>query len=235
MIELSWLQQTNKDVPLQDDWLCPAERQRLVQLRVPKRRADWRLGRWTAKCAVASYLRMHADVHSLGSIGVLPSETGAPQIFIDDQPAKLAVSLSHCAGVAICAVAEPDVQLGCDLERIEPRGLSFIQDYFTPDEQAIVSECGGVEQQACATNLIWSAKEAALKATQAGLRSPTQSVSVSFDRNVRDSESWHTLTVHSQSGGDIHGWWRSDQQLVYCFVASPTSALPKELEPNRFN
>lgn len=234
-VELRWLQQTSADVPAEDDWLCPAELQRLAQLRVPKRRADWRLGRWTAKLAVASWLNLSRDHACLGSIGVIPAETGAPRILLQDKPAGLAISLSHCAGVAICAITQPKVLVGCDLEKIEPRSPSFLQDYFTLEEQRLVSECDHPEEQAGVVTLIWSAKEAALKATETGLRSTTQSMSVRFDGNEPRDGAWRSLTVRSQSGGDFLGWWRRVEYLVQCFVTAPACTFPQELRPTIFS
>ena len=51
-----WLEQTEADVPPSNDWLGPAELDRCNAFRFAKRRNDWRLGRWTAKCALAAYL-----------------------------------------------------------------------------------------------------------------------------------------------------------------------------------
>jgi hypothetical protein len=56
LIEVHWLEQTKADVPPQNDWLSPAETALLNAMRFAKRRTDWRLGRWTAKNAVAVYL-----------------------------------------------------------------------------------------------------------------------------------------------------------------------------------
>ena len=46
-----WLTACAADVPAGDAWLSAAERHVQSGLRIEKRRADWRLGRWTAKQA----------------------------------------------------------------------------------------------------------------------------------------------------------------------------------------
>jgi 4'-phosphopantetheinyl transferase len=51
-----WLEQTEADVPTGNDWLSASEVERLNGMRFAKRRTDWRLGRWTAKCALAACL-----------------------------------------------------------------------------------------------------------------------------------------------------------------------------------
>ena len=53
---------------------------------------------------------------------------------------QVTISLSHRSGAAICAVAPAGVDLGCDLEVIEPRSEAFVADYFTVDEQALVAQ-----------------------------------------------------------------------------------------------
>ena len=61
VMDVYWLEQSEADVPTADDWLSENEVARLNSLRVAKRRADWRLGRWTAKCAVAASLKLPGD------------------------------------------------------------------------------------------------------------------------------------------------------------------------------
>ena len=62
-----WLEQSDGDVPVGDGWLSAGERATLDRLRIPKRRADWRLGRWTAKCAAAAYLNLECTSGGPGS------------------------------------------------------------------------------------------------------------------------------------------------------------------------
>ena len=54
-MELYWLEQTYADVPAENDWLSANEAVRLNTMRFARRRSDWRLGRWTAKNALALY------------------------------------------------------------------------------------------------------------------------------------------------------------------------------------
>ena len=53
-----WLEQTEADVPAVNEWLSAEERARLADLRFHKRWTEWRLGRWTAKRAVAWWLNL---------------------------------------------------------------------------------------------------------------------------------------------------------------------------------
>ncbi len=141
-----WLEQSEADVPADDNWLSANETDRLLSLRVPKRRNDWRLGRWTAKRAVAAYLDRTGSSRALTSIQILPAASGAPEVFLQDRTPAPSISLSHRGGIALCTVVEPHVTLGCDLEMIEPRDDNFVTDYFTADEQALISRVSPVER-----------------------------------------------------------------------------------------
>src|SRR6516162_11237684 len=133
-MDVYWLEQTEADVPRENDWLSASEAVRLNSIRIAKRRADWRLGRWTAKRALALYMNVPGHPQSLTKIEIRPAASGAPEVFFANKPAAVSISLSHRAGTAICAVALSGAALGCDLEVIEPRSNSFVADYFTAEE-----------------------------------------------------------------------------------------------------
>jgi len=114
-MDVYWLEQSEADVPTADDWLSSNEVVRLIGMRVAKRRADWRLARWTAKCALAIYLKLPDHPQSLQEIEVRPAPSGAPEAFVSNAAVAVTISISHRAGVAACAVAPPGASLGCDL------------------------------------------------------------------------------------------------------------------------
>jgi hypothetical protein len=61
--------------------LAPAERAHLARLKVAARRADWRLGRWTAKLATAACLRVPAAMVELRA-----APDGAPEALVGSAP-----------------------------------------------------------------------------------------------------------------------------------------------------
>ena len=134
-----WLEQTEAEVPADNDWLSENEILCRNGLRFPKRRADWQLGRWTAKCAVAACLKIPTNPEVLERLEIRARPSGAPQVFVANKPIGLTISLSHREGHALCAVARTSIDLGCDLENIEPRSNVFVSDYFTAEEQAMVA------------------------------------------------------------------------------------------------
>jgi len=236
-METHWLEQTEADLPAHDDWLSPEECLLLSQKRFPKRRADWRLGRWTAKRAAAAYLNLPADPPSLRKINIRPESSGAPELFLGDCPAAATISISHRAGSAVCAIASPGVQLGCDIELIEPRDANFVADYFTGDEQALIARADEPDRAQLVT-LIWSAKESALKALREGLRVDTRSLTVTFDaqkdrdhavgalRQCSGVDPWRPLQVSCTGGEVFQGWSQSMGQIVRTLVGSPSTLPP---------
>ena len=74
-----WLEQSEQDVAVEDDWLLLTEAARLRNMKFAKRRADWRLGRWTAKRALACCLGLAPDPQTLAEIEIHATPSGAPK------------------------------------------------------------------------------------------------------------------------------------------------------------
>jgi 4'-phosphopantetheinyl transferase len=90
---------------------------------------------------------------------------------------NLKLSISHCNGHAFCALSDTcGIELGVDIERIEPRAATFAEDYFTAHELGQL-RAAPPERRDMLVTLIWSAKEAALKALRLGLTVDTRSIS----------------------------------------------------------
>ena len=88
VMEVYWLEQSEGDVPTTDDWLSPDEVVRLSTMRIAKRRSDWRLGRWTAKNALAVYLlclKVPADPQVLASYRNTPGDIRCSGGFFPEQ------------------------------------------------------------------------------------------------------------------------------------------------------
>jgi len=236
-METHWLEQAANDVPAHDDWLSADEAVFLGRMRFNKRRADWRLGRWTAKRAAAAYLNLPEDPHALQEIEVRPAPSGAPELFVANRPEAVTISLSHRAGVAACAIAMGGVALGCDLEIIEPRSAGFFADYFTDEEQTLIAR-GAEKDRFRLVTVLWSAKESALKALREGLRVDTRSLIVTFSpqtdheheaappRLCSVASSWRPLQVCCGGGEILQGWWQNTGELVRTLVGAPAPLPP---------
>jgi len=225
---VSWLLQTAADLPPHAEWLSPAEIEQLAGLAVSKRRREWRLGRWTAKRALAAYRPETLGRRPLSDLEIRTATDGAPEATCDGQALPLALTLSHRSDLAVSAVAEADTALGCDLEWLEPRSEGLIEDFFTVQERTLVAAAGAEEAELLA-NLVWSAKESALKAMRVGLRMDTREVEVELP--ARDGvDGWRPVSVHHQeSGREFVGWWRQISSCVLTILASPPARVPVEL------
>lgn len=224
-MRVRWFEQTEKDLPIENDWLSGNEITRLAGMRFPKRRSDWRLGRWTAKRALAFYLGMPSGPDVLRKIEIRPEPSGAPVTFILGDRFPVSISLSHSSGTALCAIAPEGVALGCDLEVVEERHPAFAADYFTDEEQQCVVSSPLSDRYRKLT-LLWSAKESALKALRTGLRLDTRSVRVHLPETEFDPSSWSTFEVSSPGGQIFHGWHATADNLVRTIVADVIFALP---------
>ncbi len=227
-MDIYWFEQSEADVPPDFRWLTRGEAASLNALRFRKRYADWRLGRWTTKCALAAYLERDPTCWALSQIEVRPGASGAPEVFCAGRPAGVSISISHSGGFALCAIAPVGVPLGCDLETIEPRSDLFVSDYFTAEERALIASAPDGDRH-CLIALLWSAKESALKALHLGLRADTRSVTVDEIGRRGSHQSWLPLRVRHASGQTFHGWWRRAGSLMRTVVADPPPALPREL------
>lgn len=219
-------------MPPLDDWLSAAEAGRLAGMRFEKRRADWRLGRWTAKLAATRYLGMPCELDFLRDVEVGAEASGAPVVSIGGRPAPVSISLSHREGVAICAIAAPRVELGCDLEVIEPRSSRFVADYFTPVERSFLEQAPAGERTERVA-LLWSAKESALKALRVGLRVDPRDAAVLLpaavgERAAACADCWRPLRVACQER-TFDGWWMAAGRFVRTLAAAPSPGVPSRL------
>jgi 4'-phosphopantetheinyl transferase len=252
LTSMYWLTQKLVDVPENDDWLTHNEIICMNKLRFPKRRADWRLGRWTAKRALLNvvpapcgrlsefigpilnnvpqaplYKFLFNKVAGQGGgttneifslIEIRAAADGAPEAFVNDKLIPVTLSLSHRNEIGFCAINPFRLAVGCDVEKVEPRSANFVTDYFTVEEEKLVSQAPEQDRHWLAT-LIWSAKESALKALRQGLRLDTRSVIVAFDKSG-NNEDWNPLNVrYTETTRKLDGWWRIDGKFVQTIVA----------------
>lgn len=175
---------------------------------MPKRRADWLMGRVAAKAVVARALAATLPgAWEPGAIEVASERSGLPYARLAAEAAAVApfapgerlpvsVSISHADGHALCAAscarAAPDGTgraLGVDLGLVEPRSRAFVETFFTDDEQRFVHDAGPRERDVRA-NLVWCAKEAVLKLLGLGLTVDTHEVSCLPVPGAVDAAAW---------------------------------------------
>ncbi|MGE5109636.1 MAG: 4'-phosphopantetheinyl transferase family protein [Acidobacteriaceae bacterium] len=225
-----WLEQRLSDVPNDDTWLSCAEQEQANAMHVSKRRSDWRLGRWTAKLALASFYQLAAEPDILASIELRAAASGAPVLLYRGEMSSLSISLSHSNGNAFVVIAPPGNTIGCDLEKIEPRSAAFIEDYCTESELHLVDIVSSYERPLL-VNLIWSAKESVLKLLGIGLRGDIRSISVVIDVQslAMGVEQWLVFKARSSEAQTFYGMWRNSNAFVRTVAAEKPISRAVEL------
>lgn len=225
-----WLARGEDQLPPVGEWLTRAEHSRAAGLRYTKRRTDFLLGRWTLKLAVTRALGWPDDAAGLARVEARPAPGGAPRLYVDGRPAARAVSLTDRAGCAVCLVAAGAGKVGCDVEIVEPRSDAFVRDYLTGPERLAVAAAGPDRNKAA--NLIWSAKESALKVLETGLRRDTRSVEVTVVDLCPPQRTWSPLRIRTAEGAVFPGWWRQSGPFLItaCWPGGgpPPAALDAE-------
>lgn len=235
---MGWLDAASDAVPAGDAWLTPHEIDVQARLTVPKRRADWRLGRWTAKQAVRAWSRRAGrEVPAARAVDVTAAPDGAPEVTVLGVGAGPVVSISHRAGRAVVAVSDAARSVGCDLEIVESRRPVFVDDWFTEAEARLVRDAPAADHDLLVT-LVWAAKEAAVKARREGLRIAPRRVEVVPELPEHRAAlvgPWRPLLVglHGEAAvGSLAGWWhRPGLDRVLAVVAEPPPTRPVGLEP----
>jgi len=220
---LRWLSQCEADLPIAEDWLTPREARWAAGMRFLKRRSEFKLGRWTAKRALARAQGLRDDLAGLARVEIDRAPDGAPAPLIDGAAAPVAISMTDRAGWAVCVVGPPGVSLGCDLELVEPRSQAFVTDYLTEPEQRVVAAAEVEWERHLLANLMWCGKESALKVLRTGLRRDTRSVEVTFP-GVPPQDGWAPLLVRAVEGTPFPGWWRRYGSFLLTVAA--TEELP---------
>ncbi len=201
MPDVWWLSCGEHEPPDSDGWLSDRDRRRLGSMTYTKRHDEARLSRWTAQRAVALTLGIPDTTEGIGQVEVGNHPGGAP--FARDPSGRdVSVSSTDRAGWAVTVVSTDSAAIGCDLELVEPRSQAFVRDYFTAAEQRTIEAMdSGLDVGA---NLIWSAKESALKVLKTGLRRDTRTVEVEL--GVTES-GWSPLVVTVDGERQLPGWW----------------------------
>lgn len=212
---LSWHRRDMADVPAGDDWLTGEEQAVLATLRIPKRRDDWRLGRFVAKELLGQLAGRRWT-----EIAVLAASDGAPEAYVGGRRLPWSLSISHRAGRGLAVAAVLPTLVGGDLEWVEPRSDAFVADWLAPAEQAAVS---AAPERDRAIAMCWAAKEAVAKVLREGLRlDPRDLVVMRVDDGGDDG--WQPTAVEIPGGSAVEGWVRVDGRLVVAIAARPAAA-----------
>ena len=212
-------------VPGDRAWQDGALAARLAGMPYTKRREEARLGRWTAKNAVARALGLAPTAEVLQQIVISNAADGAPEVSVAGAPLDAVIAMTDRADWAVCAVLGGGARIGCDLELVEPRSAAFVRDYFTPGEQRCITSSADPHATA---NLLWSAKESALKVLRTGLRRDTRTVEVHLEAGAEGD--WRALSVADRDRPGFPGWWLRSGSFLLTVVAEEPFNPPRCLQ-----
>lgn len=223
--QVLWWSAGLHQIPAGDDWVDEAEADRFRRMQYTKRRDEARLARHTAKSTVARALGRPTHPAALLAITVRNARDGAPELMVDGAPANVAIAMTDRADWAVTAVLPGTARIGCDLELVEARSPAFVRDYFTRGEQEAVAS---TTDHQLAANLVWSAKESALKVLRTGLRRDTRTVTVQWTRGP--GTAWAPLAVTAIDTAVMPGWWIRYGDFVLTVVGAVPTSEPVSLE-----
>jgi 4'-phosphopantetheinyl transferase len=205
------------------EWLSPTEFTHQQSFRFPKRKEDWLSGRWVAKSLLYKTSE-HLQNCQLSDFSIENYADGSPLVIRNGEILPGSISISHRSGFASAAWS-PDLndKIGIDLEMIEPKPASFIEDYFTINEKNLVYQ-QKPEDQPVISSLIWSAKEAVMKALQTGLRIDTRQIEIRMPFTL-EKKDWNSLEISNYPGGYQSAyvfWKRTESMIITLAVLSKT-------------
>ena len=149
--------------------LSVSERATLDAFPLERRRRDWIAGRVAAKRAIRGTIRQRGDrAPAYRAIEIWNDANGAPRFSIRGRPElseQINVSISHTDGAGLAAVGSTtDIgTIGVDIETTKPLSLDLVGRVLGSSERAQL-EAG---RPAPEPLVLWTAKEAAMKAANA--------------------------------------------------------------------
>ncbi len=156
------------------DELTPAERREYDEQSHDDRRRDWLAGRQAAKEAVAA----HCGVPPT-RVRLVRREGAAPSALLRSEDATprampISISISHCDGLGLAAVADHPARVGVDLERAGQIEHEHLRYFLSPGERTVAERAGAT--------FVWTLKEAAWKALQLDDTTPFSALRLAIDR-----------------------------------------------------
>lgn len=213
--------------------LHPDEVPQLAALTAPRAREDWLLGRLAAKRLVRRCLDLDLP---LAGIHIANDDAGAPYFRLpggDDRAAVFNLSLAHCHGRALAALADTSREgwIGADIERLAPRSPALARRILTPGEQETIAGLVPADRDAFVTRH-WCLKEAAMKALGGGIRIGFQEFEVAGAGDGRATirlspraAAWRGLG----EGATAAGRYATDADFLLALARIP--AMPPQVAP----
>lgn len=161
--------------------LPAAERAQAVAFGSAKRRREFALGRSTARALLAEHLALAEP-----DVPLRIGEDGAPEVEGTDLHLSIAHASSAERSFAAAAVAPHPV--GVDLEVVRPRRPDLYRFVLHPDEYGLLDTLPHGHD--AAQVLLWTLKEAALKAMRTGFRCSPKKLHLTVETGRQAGSVW---------------------------------------------
>ena len=194
-------------------FLNAVERARAERFAFDSDRQDYIVARGTLRLLLSRYLETEP-----ANVAILTAASGKPFAAESCNEKRITFNLSHSHGLCLVAIGQ-GLEMGVDVEKIR-EDVSFAdlaERYFAPAE---ISTLGALEPNLRALGfwLVWTRKEAYLKARGSGLSESLDTFAVTADpaalpRLVSDdSDRW--VLVHLEPGEDFVGALVAEKPLT---------------------
>ncbi|MHA1505294.1 MAG: 4'-phosphopantetheinyl transferase superfamily protein [Candidatus Heimdallarchaeota archaeon] len=163
VVDVKAIKKKLKDDSFVQEILRQDEIEKLNSYEVPKRKVEWFSGVYAAKLAVKQ-IKPDVNYHE---VFIEKTALGKPSIKIGKGKSQIYLSITHSNGFAVAAV-NLDLDIGIDLEIIEKRSKSLVDEVISPVEKDQILKSKKEIADELPTK-IWTAKEAASKVLGVGL------------------------------------------------------------------
>lgn len=225
LVREGWPDSASRDVVMRR-FLGQVERADYAS-RNPNVQRTWLLGRIAAKDAVRTLL------WSAGAGPIFPVEVtmanddrGRPLVTAPGG-ADVRVSIAHTAGLGV-AIAAEGVDVGIDIERVEPRPASFEATALTPGERERLA-AGPPDERDRTITRWWAAKEAAAKADGTGMDGRPRDFEVIEDSGdrLRIGQRWLATQIVTDPAGPS-GTAEPQEHVVAWTIPEPRDDEPRD-------
>ena len=147
---------------------------------------------------------------------------GKPFLFLNNQYVPLYFNISHTKGLISCVVSLHH-PLGVDVEYLDRKNVSFIEEYLAPVEREKIMMTQYGDKTSCLYEL-WTLKEAYLKADGRGLYVPLDSFGFLFgEKQTEDRQIEKKIQI--QFYGSINEQQSAEQWFFKLFKPTPRHSL----------
>ncbi|MCA9358977.1 4'-phosphopantetheinyl transferase superfamily protein [Candidatus Kaiserbacteria bacterium] len=186
----------------------------LYDLVVASKKDEWLAGRKAAKKCIVRILNSHGHKTEQKDIEIRNDDKGVPFFTLTESTDSLLIamvngytsSISHCEGFAVASVMDSsEGGLGVDIEKIQKFKTGTVEAFMNKQEYDEYVKLEPLEQNKWAT-VVWSLKEAYLKAIKQGLR--VHPKGISFSKNTPKNTFSHI----------VHDNQKAVPASVYCSI-----------------